>query len=179
MRSDSGKHHGSVKGHSNTIEEANRYMANARKILHKTPIEYFDYKDPKMVSEAAGTAYLAALLSINAYLISIGFIKENLPKSIEHYWDIVIKKIPHNGKLKSSLKVAYQNLHLFAYYQGGTSVKMVKDGIEKCKLIIDMMASSIRKIPEKNGYIDPDIKTVAGEPSVKYKIKHGIRRKKK
>ena len=38
------------------------------------------------------------------------------------------KKIPHNGKLKAALKIAYENLHLFAYYRGATGVKLVKEG---------------------------------------------------
>jgi hypothetical protein len=120
------------------IAEAKRYLKNAKEILSKVKIEYDRYTDPKLVSEAAGVAYLAALKAIDGYLIGKGISPEKLPTSIEEYFD-AIDKIPKNGKLRVNLRVVYENLHIFAYYRGGVSVEMIKAGIKSVEEIIKML----------------------------------------
>jgi hypothetical protein len=120
------------------IAEAKRYLKNAKEILSKVKIEYDRYTDPKLVSEAAGVAYLAALKAIDGYLLGKGISPEKLPASIEEYFS-VISKIPKNGKLKAHLSTAYENLHIFAYYRGGVSVDMIKAGIKSVEEIIKML----------------------------------------
>jgi hypothetical protein len=121
------------------ISEAKRFLKNAKEILSKTEIEYGKiYKDPKATREAAGIAYLAALLAIDGYLISKGTPKDKLPTSIDGYMDAV-RKIPRNGKLMANLITAYQNLHVFAYYRGGVNVDMIKAGIKSVEEIINIL----------------------------------------
>lgn len=132
-----------LKSKEFTIAEANRYLNNGKETIAKSTIEYGAYTDPKYVSEGAGIAYLAALRAIDAFLISRGFPKNKLPKSVDGYFDAIHQKIPLNGKLSTALKIAYENLHVFAYYRGGTAVKMIKEGLENVKKIIEMMDKSI------------------------------------
>ena len=121
------------------ISEAKRFLKNAKEILSKTEIEYGKiYKDPKATREAAGIAYLAALLAIDGYLISKGTPKDKLPTSIDGYMDAV-RKIPRNGKLMANLITAYQNLHVFAYYRGGVNVDMIKAGLKSVEEIINVL----------------------------------------
>ena len=121
------------------ISEAKRFLKNAKEILSKTEIEYGKiYKDPKATREAAGIAYLAALLAIDGYLISKGTPKDKLPTSIDGYMD-AIRKIPRNGKLMANLITAYQNLHVFAYYLEGANVDMIKAGIKSVEEIINIL----------------------------------------
>ena len=128
-----------LKRNEYSIGEAYRYLANAKQTISKSSIEYGIYTDSKYVREAAGIAYLSALKAIDTYLINKGIAEKDLPSSIEEYRTLVKKRIPLNGKLMAALKIVYENLHLFAYYRGGTDVKMVKSGFEQCKKIIDML----------------------------------------
>ncbi len=121
------------------IREAKRFLKNAKEILSRTEIEYNKiYKDPKATREAAGIAYLAALLAIDGYLISKGTPSDKLPTSIQGYMDAV-KKIPRNGKLMANLITAYQNLHILAYYRGGVNVDMIKAGMKSVEEIINIL----------------------------------------
>jgi len=121
------------------IKEAKRFLKNAKEILSKTEIEYNRiYKEPKATREAAGIAYLAALLAIDGFLISKGTSPDKLPTSIQGYMDAV-KKIPRNGKLMANLITAYQNLHILAYYRGGVNVDMIKAGLKSVEEIINIL----------------------------------------
>ena len=123
------------------ITEAYRYLENAKETLAKSSIKYgIRYADSKYVREAAGIAYLAPLKAIDGYLIGKGIHPDKLPTSIEEYFEAT-KKIPQNGKLKARLHTVYENLHILAYYRGGVSVEMVKDGMTRAKEIVEMMKS--------------------------------------
>lgn len=71
------------------------------------------------------------------------------------------KKIPLNGKLNAALTIVYQNLHIFAYYRGGLSTQMVKEGFESARKVIEM----ISKLLAKNG----SAKSAVCEPDVVYR----------
>jgi len=127
------------KNKEEVIAEAKRFLKNAKEILSKAEIEYGRiYKDPKITREAAGIAYLAALMAIDGYLLSMGVPPDKLPTSIQEYMSAV-KKIPRNGKLMANLITAYQNLHIFAYYRGGVGVQMIKEGIKSVEEIIRIL----------------------------------------
>ena len=64
------------------INEAKKYIKNAKDILSKIEIEYGRYKYIKKVREAVAIAYLAGLIAIDGYLISRGISKEKLPNDI-------------------------------------------------------------------------------------------------
>jgi len=146
-----------------SISEVYRYLANAKETLSKSPIEYGRYTDSKYVREAAGMAYLAALKAIDVYLISIGLERKVLPKSIDGYWNLIRKKIPLNGKLTAKVNTVYENLHIFAYYRGGTEVMMVKSGLQNVKKIIDMLN---KLMPETDNH-----ENIVCEPEAKYATK--------
>ena len=65
--------------------KSQRYMDNAKKLLHSSPIEGDNYVDLKYVRQACGTAYLAILKSLDDYFLNHGFEKKRLPKSVEGY----------------------------------------------------------------------------------------------
>lgn len=121
------------------MREAKRYLANGKETISKSPIEGKLYADEKYVRKDAGIAYLAALKAMDAYLVRRGIPHENLPKSIEEYWVMKKKFIPHNGKFTENLTLAYQNLHIYAYYHGARSVNVVKEGVQAVKQIISML----------------------------------------
>lgn len=135
----------SKSNNPNSIQEAYRYLANAKQTLSNSPIEYGRYSDSKYVSEAAGIAYLAALKAINVFLLSREMQESELPQSIEGYREMMRTKMPHNGKLKASLQIIYENLHILAYYRGGTGIKMIKEGLENCKKIIEMIDKTLEQ----------------------------------
>ena len=120
------------------INEAKKYIKNAKDIFSKIEIEYGRYKDIKKVREAVAIAYLAGLIAIDGYLISRGISKEKLPNDITQYYK-ALKEIPRNGKLTSYLITAYENLHIFAYYRGGANVDMIKAGIKSVEEIIKVL----------------------------------------
>jgi hypothetical protein len=119
--------------------EAHRFLKNAKETISKSPIEHNRYQDTKYVREASGIAYLSALRAFDAYLLKKGIHYDHLPKSYEAYWAAKEKHIPLNGKLSDAFGLVYENLHLFGYYQGASSVDLIKVGFERCKMIIEML----------------------------------------
>jgi hypothetical protein len=128
-----------IQGKKELIKEAKRYLANGKETVAKSPIEGKLYTDEKYVREGAGIAYLAALKAIDGYLVGKGVSKDKLPKSIEEYWAMKKKYIPHNGKFSQSLTIAYKTLHIAAYYQGLNTISNVKEGMQAVKEIITML----------------------------------------
>ncbi|MEO0115215.1 MAG: DUF5618 family protein [candidate division WOR-3 bacterium] len=126
------------------FEEAEIFYQNAKEVLKKSPIKFGAFEKPKYVKEASAMEYLAALRSIDGYLLSKGFLPQNLPTSIKEYED-ALAKIPQNGKLLVALEIAYQDLHIFGYYRDGVGVEMIKEGFSKVKFIID----TLKKITNK------------------------------
>lgn len=122
--------------------EAIRYFENAKEILSKSPIEDNRYADVKYVKNACGAAYLAVLMAIDEYLMSMGVSEKELPKSVDAYRDAIKKHIAiRNGKLLREFNDIYNELHIAGYYRGllrstGTVkevFKTAKDFIEKIK----------------------------------------------
>jgi len=101
------------------MKESTRFLNNAREILLKSTIEDDTYLDIKYVQEACGTAYLAILKAIDAYLMSRGVAKKELPRSEEGYRKALNKYVtPHNGKLSREFEKLYDGLHIAGYYRG-------------------------------------------------------------
>jgi hypothetical protein len=128
-----------VQSKKELIKEAKRYLANGKETVAKSPIEGKLYADEKYVREGAGIAYLAALKAIDGYLVGKGIATDKLPKSIEEYWAMKKKHIPHNGKFSQSLTIAYKTLHIAAYYQGLNTISNIKEGFQAVKEIITML----------------------------------------
>ncbi|MEO5356877.1 MAG: DUF5618 family protein [Nitrospirae bacterium YQR-1] len=104
---------------THTPGEALRYLANARELLSKIPVDGDFYADTKPVREAFGTAYLAVLEAINEVLIKKGLTVKELPNSVDGYRAALQKYVSvHNGKLLKDFERLYEALHIAGYYRG-------------------------------------------------------------
>lgn len=121
------------------MKEALRYLQNAKEILKKAPIEDNRYADVKYVQEACGTAYLAILKAIDAYLLSKGLIRKELPKSVDAYRKALQKHLKvRNGKLLKEFEDLYDELHIAGYYRGDLhSVGVVKEVLKTARGFIE------------------------------------------
>ena len=96
-------------------KEAIRYLENTKEILRNAKIEGKFYGDKKPVREAFGTAYLSILEAINEALLKKGFIKKELPESVDEYRKVLRKYFTvHNGKLMKEFENLYESLHMQA-----------------------------------------------------------------
>lgn len=121
------------------MKESLRYLQNAKEILKKAPIEDNRYADVKYVQEACGTAYLAILKAIDAYLLSKGLIRKELPKSVDAYRKALQKHLKvRNGKLLKEFEDLYDELHIAGYYRGDLhSVGVVKEALKTARGFIE------------------------------------------
>lgn len=87
------------------------------------------------MAEASRVCYLLGMLkACDEHLILRRIDKAKLPASYQDYWQALSKDLSHNGKVKSALKIAYENLHILGYYRGGTGVSMIKEGFQCAKI---------------------------------------------
>ena len=121
---------------SREYAEALRYMKNAEDTLLKARKDGRNYIDKKYVRTACGTAYNGVLIAVDAW-----FVIKDIPqppkkqrKSIDYYKYNIAKL---DGKLLSDLETVYSILHLDGYYDGITNVKVVAEGFEVARHIID------------------------------------------
>ena len=121
------------------MNEALRYLHNAKEILRKAPIEDDTYVDVKYVQEACGIAYLAILKAIDKYLKEKGIEEKDLPQSVDGYREMIRKHVMvHDGKLLKEFEKLYKALHIAGYYRGLLEdVTMVKDALRAAKSFID------------------------------------------
>ncbi len=126
------------------IEMSKKYFNNAKDILRNVRIEYDIYTDEKPVREACAMGYLSALFAIEAFALMKGCKESELPTSYDGHWEW-LSKAPHDGKLKASFRVVYENLHVFGYYRGGVNVDMIKAGFRNAKRIIETFEKLIKR----------------------------------
>lgn len=113
-------------------KEANRYLANARETYRKAGKSGQFYTDRKYVRGAGNYAYHAVLISIEAILQLKG-----IPLPRKRDIDFYRKAIGgFDKKLLKTLNMAYDNLHLFAGYDGALSVALNKEGLELAEDIV-------------------------------------------
>ena len=115
--------------------EAMRYMDNAKEYLKNAQKDGDFYLDKKYVKTACGTAYSGLLVALDGFLQ----IKDIKPKrkerkSIEFYQSNITGI---DKKMLNTLNSAYEILHLLGYYDGITSVKVVKEGFELAYTLIN------------------------------------------
>lgn len=114
--------------------EAERYLENARRILtEKAGKNDGLYADVKYVKMAAGTAYSAALLILDEYLLQKEGIHFTKPKGIEDYTNRLRK---FDKKLLSLLVDVYDELHLAGYYHGTRSVNTIQTGLNNVRQML-------------------------------------------
>ena len=122
--------------------EATRYMDNAKECLKKAKKEDNYYLDPKYVRMACGTAYNGVLLALDCFLTLRGIDspKGKKRKSIEYYQENISKI---DKKILNTVNSTYEILHLWGYYDGITSVKVVKEGFDEADKIIDKIKPAL------------------------------------
>jgi len=112
------------------IEEAHRYIDNAKEILREKALKVDKYySDAKYVKMAGNTAYSAVLLALDSVL----GVKKKGRKSVEWYKEELAKV---DKKMLNSFSVAYETLHLVMGYDGSLSAKIAAIGIEEAETII-------------------------------------------
>lgn len=117
----------------NAIEEARRYIANAREILRTKGGNGVPgyYSDPKYVKMACNTAWSGVLVALDSKLPP-GSKKGR--KSVDLYKEFLSTK---NRKTLNDFVSAYNYLHLFGGYDGDLNKKTAQTGIELAEKIID------------------------------------------
>ena len=116
-----------------SIEEAKRYLANAKEILsEKAGKEGSHYSDSKYVSIAGDTAWKGVLIALD----TVFEVKKSLKKrvSVEDYKAAIAKR---NKQILNYVNDGYQILHLYMGYDGGLNYNICKIGLETAKKIID------------------------------------------
>jgi len=116
-------------------DEAMRYMSNASDYLKNAKKENDFYLDKKYVKTACGTAYNGLLVALDGFLQ----LKDIKPKRTERksieFYQRNITGI--DKKMLNTLNSAYEILHLWGYYDGITSAKVVKEGFNYAYTLID------------------------------------------
>ena len=113
------------------IEEAHRYIDNAKQILREKAIkEDKYYQDAKYVRMAGNTAYSGVLIALDEMLGA----KRRGRKSVEWYKEELSKM---DKKILTSFNIAYEALHLVMGYDGVLSAKIAAVGLEEAETIIN------------------------------------------
>ncbi|AQG80736.1 DUF5618 family protein [Spirosoma montaniterrae] len=121
----------------NTIQEAKRYIDNARDLLReKAKKEDGYYQDTKYVKMAGHTAYSGVLVALDTLL----GIKKKGRKDVEWYKQQLAQM---DRKVLSAFHSAYDTLHLSMSYDGNPSVKVAQSGLEDAEMIINWVETRI------------------------------------
>jgi len=123
---------------SNPIEEAERYMQNARKVLsEKAEKQGNFYQDKKYVKAAGNYAWNGVLVALEA----VTEVRKNLKKGqrldFKDYQNAVLKK---DRKMNIPLLAAYDSLHKALGYDGNNNYVIVQESLKQGQSIIDWAA---------------------------------------
>ncbi len=130
------------------MELAKRYLQNTKEILKKAGVDRRRgaYIDLKYVSEASGTAYLAALETLKALFLSERLLEaKDLKRKLKkaEMYDYYLKRVSRIGKDRDLLlglfDDVYDLLHLGGYYRELRSKKAIDDGFEKVERMIKIV----------------------------------------
>ncbi len=120
-----------MKPKDNQIEEARRYIANAKKVLlENTEMEGKYYDDPKYVKMAGNTAWNGVLVAMEAVFT----IKSKGRHEIKNYIEEAAKT---DKKITAVVQSAYFVLHRSMGYDGILDSAIIKIGFADAKTIID------------------------------------------
>ena len=119
----------------NPIQEAERYLSNAKNILSEKAGKDGDYyTDSKYVKLAGHAAWCGVLMALDCALK----VKENRKKGqrveFKDYQEAMSKK---DNKMNNHLRTAYNMLHKSLSYDGELSYNIVQSSLLQAKLIID------------------------------------------
>ena len=117
------------------IQEAERYLENAKTILSEKAGKDGDYyNDSKYVKMAGNTAWSGVLVALDAVLNIKNGLKKNQRPEFKDYQEAIAKK---DSKMTRPLLSAYESLHKTLGYDGNLRYKIVQDSLLQAKLIIN------------------------------------------
>jgi len=117
------------------IQEAERYLENARTILSEKAEKSGDYyHDSKYVKMAGNTAWNGVLVALEAVLNVKNKLKKNQRPEFKDYQEAMSKK---DSKMTLPLLSAYESLHKTLGYDGNLRYKIVQDSMLQAKIIIN------------------------------------------
>ena len=122
----------------NPIEEARRYVTNAKEVIQKANYDSTlkMYTDGKYVKMAGNTLWNGCLVALDAAL-GIYKGKGKGRPSIEKYEEAAGKR---DRKLLAAIITGYDTMHLYMGYDGTKNKKVCDAGFEKANAIIDRCA---------------------------------------
>jgi len=116
---------------NSTVQEAKRYLDNAREILReKARKEDGYYQDSKYVKMAGHTAYAGVLVALDGLLGK----KTKGRKDVEWYKQQLAKL---DKKLLNSFVGVYDTLHLSMSYDGNPLASVANAGLQEAEQIIN------------------------------------------
>ena len=120
----------------NPIEEARRYVANAKEVIEKAnyDCETKSYTDSKYVKTAGDILWKGCLIAMDS---ALDVRKGKGRPSIEKYKEAAGKR---DRSLLQFLNVGYATMHLSMGYDGNKSKKVCDAGFESANAIIDRCA---------------------------------------
>ena len=115
----------------NPIEEAKRYVANAKQLLSdKAGKEEVRYQDRKYVRMASHAAYMGVLIALDALIAE----KIKGRKAVKWYQEHLAAI---DKKLLGRFNDAYDTLHLALAYDGNLDATVVSAGMKQAEDIIN------------------------------------------
>lgn len=114
----------------NTVQEARRYLSNAKEILSEKAKKDGDhYEDRKYVRLAGHAAYSGVLIALDSILE-----KKKGRKSVEWYQEN-LRKI--DRKALDTFNSIYEVVHLYMAYDGVKNVNVSKEGLREAEALIN------------------------------------------
>lgn len=114
-----------------TVQEAKRYIDNARDILRdKAHKEDGYYQDAKYVKMAGHTAYAGVLVALDGLFGKKGKGR----KDVDWYKQQLAKE---DRRVLSTFVAAYDTLHLSMSYDGNPDAEVAQTGLKRAQAIID------------------------------------------
>jgi len=115
----------------NTVDEAKRYLDNARELLRdKAHKEDGYYQDSKYVKMAGHTAYVGVLVALDGLLGKKGKGRKDVDWYKQH-----LAKL--DKRVLNSFVSAYDILHLSMAYDGIPDAEVAQTGLKRAETIID------------------------------------------
>ena len=122
------------------IQEAERYLSNARNILsEKAEKDGNYYNDSKYVRMAGNTAWNGVLVALDAAFDFPKYNKRKKRLDIKDYQNAMAKKDP---KMTRPLHSVYETLHLSLGYDGNPDYKLSRLGFERAQEMINWAAKN-------------------------------------
>ena len=123
--------------HPNPIDEARRYLLNARTLLsEKARKEDGLYQDRKYVKLAGHAAYAGILLALDAVFGK----KTKGRKDVNWYKECLTKS---DKRMLDAFLSAYSTLHLEMSYDGNRSSSLANFGLQSADAVVDWAAERV------------------------------------